>query len=159
MFVTATVAPGKVVRSGPTEGETADVLVMESTYGNRQHPTDDPRPKLAEIIRQTVQRGGSVVVPAFAVERTQKFLFMLKELMESGQLPRIPVYCDSPMAIKAVEVFLKHKEECRDETCRLIRQYGSPLQWPGFTFAQLRTSRRRSTPQNFPQSSFHRAEW
>ena len=81
------IAPGKVVSSGPTEGETANVLVMESTYGNRQHPTVDPRPELAALIRQTVQRGGSVIVPAFAVERTQKFLFMLKELMESGQLP------------------------------------------------------------------------
>ncbi|HXP15931.1 MAG TPA: MBL fold metallo-hydrolase [Terriglobales bacterium] len=129
------VAPGKVVRSGPTEGETADVLVMESTYGNRQHPTDDPRPKLAELIRLTAQRGGSVIVPAFAVERTQKFVFMIKELMESGQIPRIPVYCDSPMAIKAVEIFLKHSDECTEETCRLIRKYGSPLEWPGFTFA------------------------
>src|ERR1700687_5407667 len=107
-------APGKVVRVGPTAGETADTLVMASTYCNRQHPTDDPRPKLAAIIRQTVQRGGSVIVPAFAVERTQKFLFTLKELMESGQLPRIPVYCDSPMAIRAVEVFLKHTEEYSD---------------------------------------------
>jgi metallo-beta-lactamase family protein len=129
------VAPGKVVRSGPTEGETADVLVMESTYGNRQHPTDDPRPKLAQLIRETAQRGGSVVVPAFAVERTQKFVFMIKELMESGEIPRIPVYCDSPMAIKAVGIFLKHSDECTDETCRLIKQYGSPLQWPGFSFA------------------------
>ncbi len=144
------VAPGKVVRSGPTEGEIADVLVMESTYGNRNHPTDDPRPKLAEIIRQTVQRGGSVVVPAFAVERTQKFLFILKELMESGQLPRIPVYCDSPMAIKAVEVFLKHEEECSDETCRLIRQYGSPLQWPGFTFALTSDESKKINATQFP---------
>jgi metallo-beta-lactamase family protein len=144
------VAPGKVVRSGPTEGETADVLVMESTYGNRRHPTDDPRPKLAEIVRQTAQRGGTVVVPAFAVERTQKFLFMLKELMESGQLPRIPVYCDSPMAIKAVEVFLKHEEECSDETCRLIRQYGSPLQWPGFTFALTSEESKKINATQFP---------
>ncbi len=144
------VAPGKVVRSGPTEGEIADVLVMESTYGNRNHPTDDPRPKLAEIIRQTVQRGGSVVVPAFAVERTQKFLFILKELMESGQLPRIPVYCDSPMAIKAVEVFLKHEEECSDETCRLIRQYGSPLRWPGFTFALTSEESKKINAAQFP---------
>jgi len=128
-------AAGKVVRSGATEGETADVLVMESTYGNRQHPTDDPKPKLAQIVRETVQRGGSVVVPAFAVERTQKFIFMLKVLMESGQIPRIPVYCDSPMAIKAVEIFLKHTEEYSDETRQLVTQYGSPLQWPGFTFA------------------------
>ena len=102
------IAPGKVVHSGPAEGETADVLVMESTYGNRQHPTDDPRPAMAALIRKTVERGGSIVIPAFAVERTQKFIFMVKELIESGQVPRIPVYCDSPMAIKAVEIFLKH---------------------------------------------------
>jgi metallo-beta-lactamase family protein len=146
----STVAPGKVVRSGPNEGEIADVLVMESTYGNRNHPRDDPRPKLAEIIRQTVQRGGSVVVPAFAVERTQKFLFILKELMESGQLPRIPVYCDSPMAIKAVEVFLKHEEECSDDTCRLIRQYGSPLKWPGFTFALTSDESKKINATPFP---------
>ena len=128
-------APGKVVHSGPTEGETADILVMESTYGNRQHPTADPRPELAALIRQTVERGGSVIVPAFAVERTQKFLFMLKELMQSGQLPAIPVFCDSPMAIKAVEIFMKHTEEYSEDTRRLIGRHGSPLEWPGFTFA------------------------
>ena len=128
-------APGKVVRSGPTEGEIADILVMESTYGNRQHPATDPGPELATLIRQTVERGGSVVVPAFAVERTQKFLFMLKELMQSGQLPTIPVFCDSPMAIKAVEIFMKHTEEYGEDTRRLIAQHGSPLEWPQFTFA------------------------
>ncbi len=93
------IAPGKVVHSGPQEGESADVLVMESTYGNRQHPVSDPRPELARLIRETVARGGSVIVPAFAVERTQKFIFILKALMESGEIPRVPVYCDSPMAI------------------------------------------------------------
>jgi metallo-beta-lactamase family protein len=129
-------APGKVVYSGPQAGENADILVMESTYGNRNHPTDDPRPQLADVIRKTVARGGSVVVPAFAVERTQKFVFMLKELMESGQVPRVPVYCDSPMAIKAVEVFLKHTEEYSDTTKQLIKRYGSPVKWQGFTFAQ-----------------------
>ena len=63
---------------------------MESTYGNREHPHDDPRPQMAALIRTAIQRGGSVVVPSFAVERTQKFLFLLKELMESGQIPRRP---------------------------------------------------------------------
>jgi metallo-beta-lactamase family protein len=91
-----------------------------------------------------------VIVPAFAVEHTQKFLFIVKELMESGQIPRIPVYCDSPMAIKAVEVFLKHSEECTDETCRLIKQYGSPLQWPGFTFAQTTDDSKKINNTNFP---------
>ena len=143
-------APGKVVHSGPTEGETADILVMESTYGNRQHPTDDPRPALAAVIRQTVQRGGSVVVPAFAVERTQKFVFMLKELMESGQIPRIPVFCDSPMAIQAVEIFIKHSEEYSDETRRLISQYGSPLDWPGFTFASTPDESKKINDSKYP---------
>jgi len=129
------VAPGKVVRSGPVEGETADIMVMESTYGNREHPTDDPRPQLAKVIRETIQRGGSVIVPAFAVERTQKFLFILKELMESNQVPKVPVYCDSPMAIQAVEIFMKHSEEYSDATRKLLNQYGSPLEWPGFQFA------------------------
>lgn len=129
------VAPGKVVHSGPQKGEVADVVVMESTYGNRTHPAEDPIPELAALIRATAERGGSVVVPAFAIERTQKFVFLLKHLMESGQIPRLPVFCDSPMAIKAVEIFLKHDEEYSDDTRDMIRKYGSPLQWPGFTFA------------------------
>jgi metallo-beta-lactamase family protein len=129
------IAPGKVVHSGPQEHETADVLVMESTYGNRQHPGTDVRPQLASLIRKTAERGGSVVVPAFAVERTQKFLFMVKELMETGQIPALPVYCDSPMAIKAVEIFLKHSEEYTPQAAALIKKYGSPVEWPGFTFA------------------------
>ena len=144
------IAPGKVVHSGPTEGETADIMVMESTYGNRQHPTDDPRPQLAALIRQTVQRGGTVIVPAFAVERTQKFLFMLKELMEGKQIPRIPVYCDSPMAIKAVEIFLQHTDECSEDTCRLVTQYGSPLNWPGFTFALTPEESKKINDTKYP---------
>lgn len=144
------VAPGKVVYSGPTEGETADVLVMESTYGNRQHPTDDPRPELADLIRKTVERGGTVIVPAFAVERTQKFIFMLKEMMESGQIPRIPVFADSPMAIKAVEIYLKHSEEYSDEARQLIGKYGSPLEWPGFTFASTPEESKRINDTRYP---------
>ena len=144
------VAPGKVVYSGPEAGETADILVMESTYGNRNHPKTDPRPELADLIRKTVARGGSVVVPAFAVERTQKFVFMLKELMESGQCPRVPVYCDSPMAIKAVEIFLKHTEEYSDVTKQLVSRYGSPLQWQGFTFAQTAEESKKINDSRFP---------
>jgi metallo-beta-lactamase family protein len=144
------IAPGKVVYSGPQTGETTDILVMESTYGNRSHPADDPRPKLAELVRDTAERGGSVIVPAFAVERTQKFLFMLKELMESGEAPRVPVYCDSPMAIKAVEIFLKHTEEYSDATKRLVARYGSPLQWQGFTFAQTAEESKKINDSRFP---------
>ena len=146
----STVAPGKVVHSGPQEGETADVLVMESTYGNRVHPDTDPRPQLASLIKDTVARGGSVIVPAFAVERTQKFIFMIKELMESGAIPRVPVYCDSPMAIKAVEIFLKHSEEYTAQAADLIKKYGSPMTWPGLTFTQTVEESKKINGSTFP---------
>lgn len=130
------VAPGKVVHSGPQEGESADLLVMESTYGNRLHPTTDPRPELAKLISDTVKRGGTVVVPAFAVERTEKFIFLVKEMMEAGEIPRVPVHVDSPMAIKAVEIFLKYKDEMNAQTKSLIDRFGSPLTWDNFFFDQ-----------------------
>jgi metallo-beta-lactamase family protein len=123
---------------------------MESTYGNRQHPQDDPRPQLAKLVSDTIQRGGSVVVPCFAVERTQKFLFMLKELMESGQMQRVPVHTDSPMAIQAVEIFLKHSEEFSDDTRRMIAQYGSPLDWPGFHFDSTPQESKKINDSRFP---------
>lgn len=145
-----TTAPGKVVHSGPKEGEIADLMVMESTYGNRVHPHTDPRPELAQVIRQTVERGGSIVVPAFAVERTQKFVFMLKEMMEAGQIPKVPVFCDSPMAIKAVEIYLKHEEDYTAEARTLIRKYGSPLEWPGFTFASTADESKKINEVHYP---------
>ena len=91
-----------------------------------------------------------LVVPAFAVERTQKFIFVLKELMEAGQIPKVPVFCDSPMAIKAVEIFLKHTEEYSDETKRLIGQYGSPLTWPGFSFASTAQDSKKINDAHYP---------
>src|ERR1035438_765183 len=72
----------------------ADYLVLESTYGNRLHSKDDPRPKLAAILQHALESGGSVVIPAFAVERTEKLMFMVKKLMETGQAPRLPVFVD-----------------------------------------------------------------
>jgi metallo-beta-lactamase family protein len=144
------VAPGKVVYSGPQERESADLMVMESTYGNREHPHTDPRPELAALVRESAQRGGTIVVPAFAVERTQKFVFMLKELMEAGQIPRIPVYCDSPMAIKAVEIYLKHESEYTDEARSLIVKYGSPLEWPGFVFASTPDESKKINEVHYP---------
>ena len=144
------VAPGRVLHSGPMEGESADILVMESTYGNRQHPKTDPRPEMAKLITDTVNRGGSVVVPAFAVERTQKFLFMLKELMEEGKVPRVPVFADSPMAIEAVNIFLKHTEEFSEETKQLVAKYGSPLTWQGFSFAKTPDDSKKINDVKYP---------
>lgn len=144
------IAPGKVVHSGPAEGESPDILVMESTYGNREHPHTDPRPEMAHLISATVNRGGSVIVPSFAVERTQKFLFLIKQLMEEGKIPRVPVYADSPMAIEAVNIFLKHSEEFTDETKEMIARFGSPLSWPGFTFARTAAESKKINDSHYP---------
>ena len=143
-------SPGRVVYSGPQEGESCDYLVMESTYGNREHPHEDPRPELAALIRTTLQRGGNVVIPAFAVERTQKLLFMLKELMETEQIPRVPVHADSPMAIKAVEIFLKYTNEFSPETKALIDKYGSPLNWPNFYFDLTQEDSKKINQSKYP---------
>jgi metallo-beta-lactamase family protein len=142
--------PGRVVHAGPDSGEDAELLVMESTYGSRVHPHEDVRPQLAALIESTAKRGGSVIVPAFAVERTQKFLFMIKELMESGQIPRIPVFIDSPMAIKAVEIFLKYSNEFTEAAHHLVSKYGSPLSWKGFVFAPKQEDSRKINEVHYP---------
>jgi metallo-beta-lactamase family protein len=143
-------APGRVVHAGPEPGEDAKLLVMESTYGSRTHPHTEVRPELAELIRSTVRHGGSVIVPAFAVERTQKFLFILKELMESSQIPRLPVFIDSPMAIKAVEIFMKYSGEFNEEARVLVGKYGSPLDWTGFHFAPKQEDSRKINEVHYP---------
>lgn len=143
-------APGRVVHARPETGEDPQFLVMESTYGNRAHPKEDVRPELARLIAETVHRGGSIVVPAFAVERTQKFLFVLKELMETGRTPRVPVFVDSPMAIRAVDIFMKYACDFNREACTLIEKFGSPVNWPGFHFAAKEQESRAINEVRYP---------
>jgi metallo-beta-lactamase family protein len=92
----------------------ADVLLVESTYGNRAHPKDDAPALLAQIIRETVQRGGSVLLPAFAVGRAQALMLVLQRLKYAGEIPAdLPVYLDSPMAVRATELYHKHRRLLR----------------------------------------------
>lgn len=98
----------------------ADYLVVESTYGNRRHDARDPEDALAEVIGRTVGRGGTVVIPAFAVGRAQSLLFHLHRLKASRRLPDIPVFLDSPMAVDASKIFCKHIADHRlsEDECR-----------------------------------------
>ena len=144
------IAPGKVVHSGPAEGQNADFMVLESTYGNRNHPTNDARPELARLIKETIARGGSVIIPAFAVERTQKLIFLLKDMMDDGEIPHLPVHVDSPMAIRAVDIFLKYADEFSDEARQLIAKYGSPLTWNGFFFDTKVEDSKKINQSRFP---------
>lgn len=97
----------------PTAPTQADFLVVESTYGDRLHPASDGRAEVARIVRDTVNRGGTLLIPAFAVGRTQEVLFILGELRKSGLIPEVPIYLNSPMATNATDTFLKHRSEHR----------------------------------------------
>lgn len=90
-----------------------DVLVVESTYGDRDRNNGSAEDTLARIVSDTVGRGGSVIVPAFAVGRTQLLLFYLEKLMREGRIPKVPVFLDSPLAINATEAFLDHPDDHR----------------------------------------------
>mgnify|MGYP001028488368 FL=1 len=85
-----------------------DYLVLESTYGNRQHPSTDPKQELAQIIRDTVEQGGSVLMPAFAVGRSQVLLHTIDSLIKQGEIPKVPVFLDSPMAVNVTELYKRH---------------------------------------------------
>lgn len=89
----------------------ADYLVLESTYGDRLHDSIDPEIKLAEIINRTYQRGGIMVVPVFAVGRAQEFLYFIQSLKTKRLIPDIPVYLNSPMAVDATEIFMRHSDK------------------------------------------------
>ncbi len=92
----------------------ADVLLVESTYGNRLHPKDDVQPKLAEIVRATLRRGGSVLLPSFAVGRAQALMLCIQRLKEEGSIPaNVPVFLDSPMATRATALYRKHRKLLR----------------------------------------------
>jgi metallo-beta-lactamase family protein len=89
----------------------ADYLVCESTYGDREHPTDARQEQLADAVNRAVSRGGVIVVPAFAVGRTQTLLYVLRQLEDTGRIERLPTYLDSPMAISVTGLYEKHRED------------------------------------------------
>lgn len=97
----------------PEPVEAADYVVVESTYGDREHAKGDPAEVLGEVVERTVARGGTVIIPTFAVGRAQALLYHLWRLKQSGRLGLVPIYLDSPMAINASELFCAHLEDHR----------------------------------------------
>lgn len=97
----------------PAHIEQADYIVVESTYGNRRHPKEDAMDVLASTITRTIKQGGTVLIPAFAVGRTQSLLYLLYTLKREQRIPDVPVYLDSPMAINASEIFCRHAKDHR----------------------------------------------
>ncbi len=120
----------------PVLPEEADYLVMESTYGDKPHRG----PELAyeefrETVRRTVERGGKVIIPAFAVGRTQELVYWLNQMISDGSVPPIPVYVDSPLAVNASDIFKRHASLLDEETRRFVQENRHPaLDFPLLTY-------------------------
>ncbi len=103
--------PGQPILPDPSPLPPCDHLILESTYGERDHPREDAKDRLVALIQETARHGGTLLIPSFAVGRTQTLLYLLRELQEEDRLPRdIPIYVDSPMAIEATQIVLRHPE-------------------------------------------------
>lgn len=115
-------------------GEEVDLLLMESTYGNRFHDAVvDLKPRLQEVLTETFERGGTVIIPSFAYGRTQELLYVLHELYNEGAVQKVPVYVDSPLATNITKVFGEHPEVYDDETHDTFLEKGMNP----FTFSQM----------------------
>ncbi|MBI4936536.1 MAG: MBL fold metallo-hydrolase [Actinobacteria bacterium] len=95
----------------PAPAGSCDYLVVESTYGDRSHAGEHSREALADVLDRTVRRGGKVIIPAFAVDRTEVLLFHLRQLADEGRLPHVPIYVDSPMALAALQIYREAFQE------------------------------------------------
>jgi metallo-beta-lactamase family protein len=114
--------PELLIVGDPVLPEKADYLIMECTYGDKPHGDHEAAfEELCQVVKRTVQRGGKVIIPAFAVGRTQELVYALHRMIDSGDIPHIPVFVDSPLAINVTDVFRAHPECFDEETREFIR--------------------------------------
>lgn len=113
----------------PWQPDDADIVIMESTYGNREHdPIETLDKDLAEVVNATHDRGGKLIVPSFALERAQEFIYALKRLEAKKQIPHIQVYVDSPLTVNITEVFRLHSDMFDSEVQAIMEQSGDPFE-------------------------------
>ena len=117
---------GQPILKDPEAPPRCDVLLCESTYGDRDHPSDSPEDALADVVNRVAKRGGQIVIPAFAVDRTQTIMYIIRKLEDANRIPRLPVYVDSPMAISVTDLYLRHHED-HDLTFTADEKNGNPL--------------------------------
>ncbi|MBP3814708.1 MAG: MBL fold metallo-hydrolase [Butyrivibrio sp.] len=125
----------------PQTTDEADIVVMESTYGDRLHSEEKPNyvKELVDILNETFAKGGNVVIPSFAVGRTQEILYFIRKIKKEGlvsSFPNFPVFVDSPLAVEATEIFQKNEYECYDEEALdLIKRHINPITFPGLNLS------------------------
>jgi len=129
--------PGLPIIRDPEPLPPADYLIMESTYGDRIHePIQSVAAKLAEIVNRTYQRGGKMIVPAFAVGRTQQLVLMLHELIDANSIPPFPIFVDSPLALNVTDVFRKHPELFDEEAAKFLTNHQDPFGFKRLTYVR-----------------------
>ena len=126
------------ILNDPSAIDEADYLLVESTYGDRLHEDSDPKTRLAEIINATAERGGKIIIPAFAVGRTQLLVYYLRELEDEGRIPVLPVSVDSPMGAEATRLYSRHKEDHDFDMQRIANLKRNPLATRNFHLVQGR---------------------
>jgi len=125
----------QLIVKDPFEITDADYLFIESTYGNRLHRSfEDSKTELLDAIRYAVSNNEKIIIPAFAVERTQEIIYILGEFYRNGSLPDIPIYLDSPLAIKATEIFRKNKKYYDEEAMAIVDKGFDPFDMPNLKF-------------------------
>jgi metallo-beta-lactamase family protein len=123
--------PGTPILRDPTVMTVADYVLVESTYGGREHePQAEAVRLLAETVRLVAESDGVLLVPSFAIGRTQEVVWELDRLIERGEIPLLPLYLDSPMASRASDIYRRHPEYFDEETARLLREGDTPLDYP-----------------------------
>ena len=128
---------GRPIIKDPTQIPEADIVVVESTYGNRLHEdTEKKESVLRDILLQAVRDNERVIIPAFAVGRTQDLLYSINKLYRAGDIPLIPVFVDSPLAVSATEIFARNSEVFDQETRDFLRAAHSPFNYPALTLVR-----------------------
>jgi len=116
------------ILKSPEQPPDIDYLILESTYGGRLHsPTEEAVEVLAKTVRTTVERKGKIIIPSFALERTQEVVYYLDQLIKQRRIPELPIYVDSPLAVNITEIFMRHEECFDEETMKRFRATGDPF--------------------------------
>jgi metallo-beta-lactamase family protein len=128
---------GQDIIRDPEKLEDADIILIESTYGNRLHKNrNDTFDEFKTILLNAIDKKGNIIIPAFAVERTQEIIFLLNKLFKNGEIPSIPVFIDSPLAISATEIFRANRQCFDEEMTRIIMSGENPLDFKNLTFTR-----------------------
>ncbi len=127
---------GTPLLGDPEDATPADAMLLECTYGDKAHPDEPAADQLARAVTDAIKRGGPLLIPAFAIGRTQELLFLWRKLEHDGRIPKVPVFVDSPMATDATPIYLKYPEDQSEGVRTLLEQHVRPLNPSQLTFVR-----------------------